>query len=406
MTTTRSVDVTATTPQPRRLGHRLVAVALICSLLVPALPLRRAQAAHPCLIACGMTAPPVWALHESIVMGGLAAFDEWLWYLMSLLQSSLTKYANQGSNDEQNLVNSVSGLQDHVDTTGFANSMAEARIATAMEIRPSETGCAANQESNKLMGIMLGLNSGSASFLPDTGTTARQGMAQAESNTFNTTWSNAAGTAGEKGRLAYMNDRYNQRIARYNNNAATGLATAPSIAADADLTPLETIMAKQDLNNPDDLTAAQDVVFNLVGDAVDDPVRGQALIRSEGRGSAVLRNQQSARLNLSSTILQGMVERRRNNPTTGKSEQAFNAEAANYTSSATRALDIAKNNAEQGKSANLDTLVAMIGDASRQLFVMQTFMEQWAALKAVSLAIDVKTNSAGNAGVGVRTLSN
>ncbi len=284
--------------------------------------------------------------------------------------------------------------------------MAEARIATAMEIRPSETGCAANQESNKLMGIMLGLNSGSASFLPDTGTTARQGMAQAESNTFNTTWSNAAGTAGEKGRLAYMNDRYNQRIARYNNNAATGLATAPSIAADADLTPLETIMAKQDLNNPDDLTAAQDVVFNLVGDAVDDPVRGQALIRSEGRGSAVLRNQQSARLNLSSTILQGMVERRRNNPTTGKSEQAFNAEAANYTSSATRALDIAKNNAEQGKSANLDTLVAMIGDASRQLFVMQTFMEQWAALKAVSLAIDVKTNSAGNAGVGVRTLSN
>ncbi len=406
MMRTHSADVTVTTRRPRCFFHRLIAVVLIGTLLVPALPVRRSQAAHPCLIACGGTAPPAWTMHESIVMAGLEALDGWLWYLMSLLQSSLTKYANQGSNNGQNVIQSMSGLQDHVDNTEFANSVAEAKIATAMEIRPSETGCAANQETNKLMGIMLGLNSGSASFLSSTGTTARQGMGQAESDTFNTTWSNASGTAAEKGRLAYLNDRYTQRISRYNNNASTGLTAAPSIGADADLTPLETIMAKQDLADPDDLTAAQDVVFNLVGDAVDDPVRGQALIRSEGRGSSVLRNQQSARLNLSSTILQGMVERRRNNPTTGKSEQEFNANAANYSGSATRALDIAKNNAEQGKSANLDTLVAMIGDASRQLFVMQTFMEQWAALKAVSLAIDVKSNSAGSAGATARTINN
>lgn len=406
MMTTHSADVTAVARRPYRLMHRLVAIVLICSLLVPVLPVRRAQAGHPCLIACGMTAPPAWALHEAILMAGLEAFEDWLWYLMSLLQAALTKYANQGSNNGQNMIQSMSGLQDHVDNTEFANTMAEARVETAMEIRPSQTGCSANQETNKLVGIMLGLNSGSASFLPSTGTTARQGMAQAESGTFNTTWSNAPGTPGEKGRLAYMNARYNQRIARYNNNAATGLATAPSIAPDADLTPLETIMGKQDLTDPNDLTAAQDVVFNLVGDAVDDPVRGQALIRSEGRGSSILRNQQSARLNLSSTILQGMVERRRNNPTTGKSEQEFNAEAANYSDSATRALEIAKGNAEQGKSANLDTLVAMIGDASRQLFVMQTFMEQWAALKAVSLAIDVKASSAGTASVAARSISN
>ena len=403
MVTTHSADVATLVRRPRRLTNRLVAVVLVCSLLVPALPVRRAQAAHPCIIACSETAPPAWALHMSIVLAGLEAFDAWLWYLMSLLQASLTKYANQGSNNGQNMVESMSALKDQVDNTEFANAVADAKVETAMEIRPSETGCAANQETNKLMGIMLGLNAGS--FLPSTGTTARQGMAQAESNTFNTIWSNAPRTPGENGRLAYMNNRYTQRIARYNNNAATGLATAPSIAADADLTPLETIMGKQDLTDPDDLTAAQDVVFNLVGDAVDDPVRGQALVRSEGRGAAVLRNQQSSRFNLSSTILQGMVERRRNNPTTGKSEQTFNADAANYSGSATRALDIAKDNAEQGKSANLDTLVTMIGGASRQLFVMQTLMEQWAALKAVGLAIDVKSNSAGNAGVTARTIN-
>lgn len=388
-----------------RVGRKMVSLAVIGSLLVPTLPLKSAQASHYCMIACMATAPTGWPIHQQIVEGAIDELDIWIGELLADFIDAVVKYANQGSNNEQNLMNSMSAMQDHQDSSGFASDMSESVVAAANEIRPSATGCATNQNTNKLMGIMLGLTSGTASYLPSVGTSARSAMATAESNTFNVAWANAAGTAGEKGRLDYMTDRYSQRIARYNNNASTGLASAPSIAADADLMPIETIMAKANLSAANDLTAAQDVVFNLAGDAVQDPVRGQALIRSDGRSTALRRNQEAARLNLSSTILMGMVERRRNNTTTGKSEQEFNAETSSYTASASRALAEAKSAAEEGKSANLDRLIAMIGDSSRQLFMVQTFMEQWAALKAVSLAIDVKSNSAGSAGVAGRTIN-
>ncbi len=390
-------------PKPvKRPMKRSVAFLLAASLLLSLSPVRKAQAWPFCVTACGMTAAPSWSLHQTILQGGLEAMDNWIWFLMSQLQAALVKYANQGSNDQQNIINSMAALNDGQNAASFAADRSEAVVASAMEIRPSVSACATNQATTKAFGAMLGLTSDS--FLPDAGTSARSAMSQAETDTFNTTWSNAPGSPGQNGRLAYMTSRSEQRIARYNNPASTGLTTAASIAPDADLTPVETILAKQRFNTADEETAAQDVIFNLMGDAVQDSVRGNVLVRSDGRTQFILRQQDSARLNLAATILSGLVARRHVNPETGKSELEMNADAAAFVMSPTKALEESQSIAEQSKSGNLDKVEAMVGDASRQLFVLQTYMEQWAAIKAVSLAMDIKANSARGAGVGARSV--
>lgn len=386
-------------PRTRKIGLSLL---LIFALVFLNVPVKKAQAWPFCETACGMTAEPSWALHQSIVEGGLEALDEWIWFLMSELQSALVKYANQGSNDQQNIVTSMSALNDHVEQSSFAADRSEAVVDTALQIRPSVSACATNQATTKAFGAMLGLSSDS--FLPDAGTSARSAMSTAESTVYNATWSNAPGTAGQNGRLAYLTDRYQNRIARYNNQDSTGLTTSASIAPDADLTPVTTILTKLRFDNADEETAAEDSVFNLMGDAVSDSIRGNILVRSDGRTQFLLREQEKARLNLASTILTGLVERRRVNAETGKSELELNADAAAFVMTPNKALDEGSADSEQSKSANLDKVISMVGDASRQLFVLQTYMEQWAAIKAVGLAMDIKSNSARGAGVGTRTI--
>lgn len=392
---------------PRRAGLLLL---LSVFFLFSGLPVKKAYSNHPCLVACGMTAPTSWALHQSIMMAGLAAMDEWIAYLMSQFQTALVKYANQGSNNLQNTLNSMSAMNDHVEASSFAADRASVTVDTALHISPSMTACATNQATTKMFGAMFGLISDS--YLPNQVNSARFAMRIAE-NRFNGIFSNSNSTPAEMGRLSYTSDRYEMsRIPRYNNPATTGLTSTASIAPDADLTPVDTILAKVRFASMDEETAAEDTVLNLVGDAVEDSIRGNVLVRSDGRTQFMLRMQQNARFNLASTILSGTVERRKINNynsqsidyQNGKSELELSADSVAFVMSPNKAQEDGNAGARQTKSANLDTLIALMGDSSRELFVLQTYLEQWAAIKATSLAMDIKAHSARGAGVSARTL--
>jgi hypothetical protein len=324
------------------------------------------------------------------VIAALAAYEALFFELQQKFIDALVRYANQGTNNYQNVTDSLAINTDGAAGTRTAVNIAQRRINNSMQIMPSRTTCVAGTHAKDSIYAVYG----------GSGFGGTNAAIRAAETAINNTWSNASGTIGERGRLAFQNTRYADRITRYNNQDGTGLAVTPTVGKDRDLLPYESIFKMENLAAANDYQAGKDVVFNLQGDVVLDPVRGAVLSRADGQNLSVTNYSDQTKLNLAGSVLMGLVERRRS---TGgyKTEQALQ-NGSSYTTLALQAL--AKAQAGETKGQNLDEVSQMIGDSNRQIFMLYYFFEQMAAIQATSLAMDVKGSSAELSGLAQRLI--
>lgn len=333
----------------------------------------------PCeAFECPGGAPPAWAAHMSAVIASLVALEYDIYLLLVDVIDAVTRDSNQHTKNMQNEINADATETDKITANEASIATADTRINASRAIMPSRTSCGVDSQQPKLW---------------NASTTSRTNIGSVETQRTDL-FSNAPSTPAAKGELAYLSERFQNRMTKYCNSAVvqppSGVTCSASIGVDRDLSAYESIFKKGSFASADDYQAAQDVVQNILGNVVTDPVRGNALTRQDGKNLSILRNSDQAKANLASSVLQGIVERRHDPSFGGKSELAQQA-SASYTDSALKQLAVAS--AEQNQTQNLDQISAMIGNSSRQLFVFRNYMEQWASIRAVSLAIDVKNSS-------------
>lgn len=375
-----------------------VIVVLALALLTPSARQASAICPPPCAsTSCPTAGSAAWASYlVTVLEGGLEwTFEYTVIRNIGAVVDALTRYANQKTNNKQHLVDAEGIMSDRRNAQYQSGTVAETRADFYRQVAPARGACVSGSYTRDGVNGTYGTGG------------SNEAIGEAEKNV-NRILSNNEPGKSDRGQLQYQNSRFSQRIARYNNPPATGLSGGASYGPDLDIQPYQSVFRFDTLANGQEYETAKDVIYNLAGDVVLDPIRGPALERVDGQNLSMERNSEQARLNLAAAILMGTVERRRPNGAP-RSNQAVehgtsytSTHASSYTEMAINAL--AKTTASQTKGQNLDTAVAMMAESARQLFVLYTMMEQWSALKAVRLAMDVKDSSAGNPRLAGRVL--
>ncbi len=337
------------------------------------------------------------------------------------LVDSLTKLANQGSNDDQNEIQSLSALADKSAAQDTAETIGET-IATevAPEFMPSKVVCGQVSNQRRAASTMAGYN-------------AARGVAQNRSRSFST---NAPGSMSEKGTQGAIEQQFQQRCGRYANaatmSAPSGMCAgaADSKFTDLDIQPWKAILdpiTYQDTGDPSEdygsagtkyRDAALDAVRMLTDVTPPDPLKGAALSRTEGQNLHVLRMRDVTRMNLARGVLEDMVAMRtvpdaasaggtggdgRRISRLGRYIELLTGSQIDGNSlqgslPVVMAAGETENAAVQSVTARLSTQQALI-------FELMRVTEQIVSMEAVELAIKVEGSRAGNASVANRTLT-
>lgn len=367
----------------------LLAVLAVAGIV---LPVQQAEAVvpPPCeTTECPGTGPEAWAAVTSAGLYALADLEASIYANMVRVKDALTRLANQSTNNRQNLSNSFSGINDSNNATMVGQNLGSVRAQILPQILPSRTAC--GQETVKTQIFMASAASRAAIGGAETATTA--------------ILTNAPSTPGNLGQLGYSSARFQNRMTKYCNTATVNppgtISCTATIGVDKDLFPYDSIFKPPSLASANAYTAAKDVVLNLMGDAVLDPVRGQSLLRQEGQNLSIQRYSEQAKINLSADILQSIIETRRD-LSGGGSEQS--QRDSSYNGMALRKL--AEINAGQTKGQNLDTLAPLLSDVNRDMLTLQMYLENMAALVAVGLSVNITNHSAGSTSIAGRPVSN
>lgn len=337
------------------------------------------------------------------------------------LIDSLTKLANQGSNNDQNFVQSLSALADKEAAQDTAATIGET-IATevAPEFMPSRVVCGQVSNQRRAASTMAGYN-------------AARRVAQTRSRNFST---NAAGSMSEKGTQGAIEQQFQQRCGLY-ANAATMSAPAGMCAAaadpqftDLDIQPWKAILDPitfQDSGNPSDAygrsartkyrDAALDAVRMLTDVTPPDPLKGAALSRTEGQNLHVLRMRDVTRMNLARGVLEDMVAMRvvpdaasaggvggdgRRISRLGRYIELLTGNQING-NSLQGALPVVMA-AGETENAAVQSVMARLSTQQALIFELMRVTEQIVSMEAVELAIKVEGSRAGNTSVANRTL--
>lgn len=323
----------------------------------------------------------------------------------------LPKLANQTSNNDQNLMNSYSGMVDHQSASEHASQVAQARVRNAVQMVPSRTTC-------RILSQQRSYTQSAAAYR-----TERSSLQSSATN-----YSlNAPGTPGEKGTLAALTWGYQNRCTKYADAAAMGSppgCTGASNAAmiDLDIMPHKSIFSAYTYGSSDLRQAALDSVTLLTEPAPGDPVRGDTLSRENGRNIHVMRLRDLSRMNIARDILQDAVALRSPPASPGADGRSIsrlsrlielmtgtplsNTDHQNATMStlASNVQDLAKTAAGEPENANVQALAAQMTAQKMMLTEMLRMTEQMIAVAAVNLASDIERSRVGNTGVGARTL--
>ncbi len=198
--------------------------------------------------------------------------------------------------------------------------------------------------------------------------------------------SNAAGTAAETGELAYVSSRFQVRAGKYcDPKEISGCTPSVGTNADLDVAPIFT----KTTFNAKELDIARDAVNNLIGDVVDDPVRGPALLSSTGQTQTVVNKQNQARANLSAAVLTNIVEARATDPL-GNSQKKEDEELARVdVAVGANSLILGQGQTDGQSEAEIDAAMEAI---SNQLLKLRGTFEKIAMIRAVGMATDIQVN--------------
>lgn len=334
------------------------------------------------------------------------------------VQEAMTKLANQGSNNLQNMTNSLSSTTDAMDASSVADTMGEARVVNTTRLVPSTSACRIASRDRSLMDadMMMRVGAGGVGSGPLYAQSQRSGTDYA---------ANLPGGPTDKGALQSSINSFDEAMDGFCDDA---LVNAPagmscSLVNDRDGQPMSfrfaqpyaaVFGAKDDYipsatSDPEN-RAARLFVRYAIEPVPTDPVRGQSLVRAEGRSTFITRQSDVAAMNLARGALDRSVDDRMENPSLGTSPsgkpQSLQSVRMLAWADFDTAYEDAKRRASQPLGSNYDDLGPLVGDVNKIYLQLYNNLERLAAIKATRLARLIKQNSAGGSGVAARTMSN
>lgn len=376
----------------RKTVHRRLIAAFLASTILMASPLSARSCTETISDAVSPSVSAVLADISSMSIAVTLGFDS--------LMATLTKLANQGSNDVQNENQSVAATVDHERLESHGADVAQTRVEMAVQMVPSRTTCATISQAGNLQS-----------------TQASYRNARINMQTAGTSFSlNAPGTPGENGTLAALNWGWEHRCSTYADVEALGHPAGCSGASnpalkDFDITPMKSIFSAFTYKDSDFRQAALDSVLMLTEPAPTDAVRGSVLGRDDGRNIHVLRMRDITRMNLARDILQDAVAMRSEPDTAGSDGRKISrlsrlvelmagtplSESDHYSGSMSSLADqvqkYAVDAAGEPENANVQGLASKLTAQKMMLTEMLRMTEQMVAVAALNLAADVERNS-------------
>ncbi len=337
------------------------------------------------------------SLGKSVVSAGLLitqAFIE--------LNDVLTRYANQISNNDQNLLKTQQSLSDRVSVQDNAGTVGRARAQALTQFVPSKVVCGIVSQQQRL-------NTSNVHYASY--------RTQMQNN--NTSYSNnAPGSGAERGTMQAMNTAFRARCDRYANPTTMNAPAAincPSPSADPalrdlDIQPWKAILDPIMFTTTSRQQAAEDAVKMLTELAPPDPIRGNVLLRTEGQNLHVMRMRDVTRMNLARGVLEDIVALR-------SAAAGDKSRLARYLELVTgQDFDPASNSlsgqlqvvmaAEEPENAGIQAVSAKLATQQALLFELLRLGEQITMLDATALAIKVERSRSGGAGVSARPIGN
>lgn len=353
------------------LRRRALALCLSGALLGTVLPVAPAHAVcYPCEVECSPAAPAAWGAATATVMTAVETMGfsiaNSIRYFSSMLQLLATDVANttQAQNNTQIAIN------DREVTHIKALAASESRSELLKTTMPSPQACALSSSSERIVGRAAQVG----------------GSVKNAEGKSTALFSNAEGTAAETGELAYVSSRFQVRAQKYCDPKEISGCT-PSVATNADLN-VAPIFTKTTFSGTE-LDTARDAVNNLIGDVVDDPVRGPALLTSTGQTATVVNKQRQARANLSAAVLTNIVEARATDAS-GNSQNKEDEELARVdTAVGANSLILGQGQTDGQSEAEIDAAMEAI---SNQLLKLRGTFEKIAIIRAVGMATDIQVN--------------
>lgn len=318
------------------------------------------------------------------------------------LNDSLTRYANQISNNDQNLLKTQSSLSDRVSAQDNAGKVGQARADALTQFIPSKVVCGIVSQQQRL-----------------NTTNVHYASYRTQLQNTNTGYStNAPGSGAERGTIQAMNTAFRTRCDRYANpttmNAPAAL-NCPSAAADPalrdyDIQPWKAILDPIMFTSAARQQAAEDAVKMLTELAPPDPIRGNVLLRTEGQNLHVMRMRDVTRMNLARGVLEDIVALR-SAASGDKSRLARYLELVtgqdfNPTSNSLSGQLQVVMAAEEPENAGIQSVSAKLATQQALLFELLRLGEQITMLDATALAIKVERSRSGGVGVNARPIGN
>lgn len=339
-------------------------------------------------------------------------------FYLGQVKGAMTKLANQGSNDLQNITNSLAATNDAVAASSVADTIAGARTVNTVRLVPSTSACRIASRDRSLMDAdtMMRVGIGGIGSGPLYAQSQRTGTDYA---------ANLPGGPTEKGALQAVTNSFDEAMNGFCDNALVNAPAGVSctLVNDRDGQPMSfrfsqpyavVFGAKDDYipsaaADPEN-RAARLFVRYAIEPVPTDPVRGQALVRAEGRSTFITRQSDVAAMNLARGALDRTVDDRMENPSLGTSPsgkpQSLQSVRMLAWADFGTAYEDAKRRASQPLGSNYDDLGPLVGDVNKIYLQLYNNLERLAAIKATRLARLIKQNSAGGAGVGARTIQN
>lgn len=362
--------------------------ALLTSVMSVAL-LAAAPAQATCVAKINVDA----AMSAATLVAKVAAAGVQITLGFTELIDALTRSANGVSKDEQNANNAESTIIDKRTAQQTASATGAARSEVAKDFVPSRAVCGIVSAQQRL------------------------GATQAHYDTLRTNLqkgntdfsSNAPGSGSEKGQLQALNTVWTDRCSRYANPTTMALpatmaasCAGPSDATlrDLDIQPwkafLDPISFKDTLHEQ----AAKDSVRMLTDVAPPDPVRGNALLRQDGKNLHVLRMRDVTRMNLARGVLEDSVALRsvaggQTHSRLGRYLEMIMGQSYDPSTNSLNGVLPAVLAAEEPENAAYQTISARLAVQQALIFEIMRVTEQLVAVEATALAVKVERGRTG-----------
>lgn len=335
----------------------------------------------------------------------ISAFQTLVQSYLHMLQDSVTRLANQTSNNYQNLSQTMGGLSDNI--TGQMRAMDVGRVRTAalLESVPSLTACRTASNANRMENSLYSatrLNDYSQSQLVATNYAA-----------------NAPGGPTERGSIQASQATFNDMFNGFCDPAVVSPPTGVSctLVNDASGSPMAFRFTQPyqavfgvpngtiSPNAADPDNRAARLFARMATEPVPtDPLRGPALTRNEGQASFVRRQSDIAAMNLARGALDHMVDDRIGTAAAGGESLEYLRQRA-WSDASGIAKDVI-DRAGQPSSANMDDLAPMINENNKIYLQIYDNMMRFSAMFAAYQARRVLEHSAGQTSLASRGVNN